>query len=141
MKPAKLDPTVQPCKQLADFSAAGVDGMVQRAIPRVISGLGFFDIGRMPTPDVDLLPTHLRAKIKTSETGAGDTNYIMGAGSAASQGASATIPPTRVKWSPDMRTVTGRGTTRPFGRPRMRFIQWRLGLPCMMNLYRRRVHA
>ena len=32
----------------------------------------------MLTPDVDLLPTHLRAKIKTSETGAGDTNYING---------------------------------------------------------------
>jgi hypothetical protein len=32
----------------------------------------------MPTPDVDLLATHLRAKIKTSETEAGDTNYING---------------------------------------------------------------
>jgi hypothetical protein len=32
----------------------------------------------MLTPDVDLLPIRLRAKIKTSETGAGDTNYING---------------------------------------------------------------
>jgi hypothetical protein len=50
----------------------------QWAIPKLISMLGFFYIGRMLTPDVDLLPTHLRAKIKTSETGAGDTNYING---------------------------------------------------------------
>jgi hypothetical protein len=78
MSPAKHDPTAWPCNQLADFSAAGVEGIVQRAIPKLISMLGFFDIGRMLTPDVDLLPTHLRAKIKTSETGAGDTNYING---------------------------------------------------------------
>jgi hypothetical protein len=39
---------------------------------------GFFHIGRILTPDVDLLPAHLRAKIKMSETGAGDTNYING---------------------------------------------------------------
>ena len=32
----------------------------------------------MPAPEVDLLPTHLRAKIKTSETGARDTSYVNG---------------------------------------------------------------
>jgi hypothetical protein len=45
----------------------------------------------------------------------------MGAGSAASQGGIATIPPTRVKLSPDMRSVTSRRPTRPFGPPRTRF--------------------
>jgi hypothetical protein len=54
--------------------------MLQQAIPKVISMPGFFYIGRMVTPDVDLLPTHLRAKIKTNETGAGDMNDINGHG-------------------------------------------------------------
>jgi hypothetical protein len=42
--------------------------------------LGSFYIGRMLTSDVDFLPAHLWARIKTSETGAGDTNYMNGRG-------------------------------------------------------------
>ena len=83
--------------------------------------LGFYYIGRMLTPDVDLLPTHLRAKIKTSETGAGDTSYINGRRVSGVTRDYRNNPPTRVKWSPDMSTVTGRRPTRPFGPPRMSF--------------------
>ena len=53
---------------------------VQSAIPKLISMLGSFYIGRMLTSDVDFLPAHLWARIKTSATGAGDTNYMNGRG-------------------------------------------------------------
>jgi hypothetical protein len=77
MSRAKHDPTVWPRNQLAHFSTPDADRIV-RVIPKVISMLGFFYIGRMLTRDVDLLPAYLRVKIKKSETGAGDTNYING---------------------------------------------------------------
>ena len=83
--------------------------------------LGVFYIGRMLTPDVDLLPTHLRAKIKTIETGAGDTNYINERRVSGVTRGYRNNPPDALEWSPDMRTVTGRRPARPFGPSRMRF--------------------
>ena len=94
--------------------------------------LGFFYIGRMLTPDVDLLPTHLRAKIKTSETGAGDTNYINGRRVSGVTSGYRNNPP-------DAREVVARyahgDRAQAYKAVRAAanaFSQWRPGLPCMV---------
>jgi hypothetical protein len=51
---------------------------VPRVIPKMISTPSVFYIRRMLMPTVDLAPTHMRARIKTGETGAGDANYMNG---------------------------------------------------------------
>lgn len=86
----------------------------------MISTLGVFYIRRTLMPVVDLGPSNMGARIKTSKTGAGDTNYMNGRRfNVVTKGLSQT--PTRVKWSPDAGTVTGHRPIRSFVRPRMSF--------------------
>src|SRR5471032_2415529 len=49
-------------RQLDHSSTGLIEWMVQWAIPKLISMLAFFYIGRMLTSDVDLLPAHFGGK-------------------------------------------------------------------------------
>jgi len=99
-------------------------------VPKLMSKLGFFYIGRMLTLDVDLLPVPLRAKIITSETGAGDTNYINGRRVSGVTGAIATVPAREVvaRYAHGDRAQACKAVRAAANA----FSQWRLDLPCKM---------